>query len=168
MSLLIRPALPQDLPALQELNRRAFRGDAEGKLIRALDAGGHTRVSLVAEDPEIVGHILFSEIEILHANQATKALSLAPMCVHPERQRRGIGSALVREGILRCRTLGYPAIFVLGHPEFYRRFGFRHELTTAFECPYSGPAFLAMELRDGSLRRKKGEIIYSEPFRSEL
>ena len=168
MSILIRPARSLDLPAILDLNLLAFGSEGEGRLIQALDTGGYSRVSLVAKDPGVIGHILFSEIEILHKNQISKALSLAPMCVHPERQGQSIGTALLREGIRRCREMAYLGVFVLGHPEFYQKFGFSHKLTRAFECPYSGPAFMALELSTGSLQGVEGSLIYPEPFRSAL
>lgn len=168
MNICIRPSQARDLPRIIELNLLAFLTAGEGSLVQALESGGHSRLSLVAEDTNIIGHILFSEIEILQSRNVTKALSLAPMCVIPGRQRLGIGSALVREGILKCRAMGYPGIFVLGYPEFYRKFGFNHEVTKKFECPYSGPAFMALELSTGSLLGKEGKLAYPEPFRSAL
>ena len=121
----IRPETESDQEAIREVNRLAFGGDVEARLVDALRDGGYSGLSLVAEiDGELVGHILFSELPILSPFGTVPALSLAPMAVRPEQQNRGIGSELVRRGLQICRGRGHRIVVVLGHPKFYPCFGF--------------------------------------------
>ena len=94
------------------------------------------------------------------------ALALAPMAVLPEWQRQGIGSMLVRAGLDLCREAGHEIVIVLGHPEFYPRFGFSADLARPLTSPYSsaGDAWMALELVPGALRRVAGEVRYPLPF----
>jgi len=161
----IRPAKRGDLASIQALNRLAFGGEAESSLIAALEEGAYARVSLVAEEGgKVIGHILFSQITLVEGTMSHPVLSLAPMSVEPAKQRRGIGKALVREGLEYCRDLGFPAVFVLGHPDYYPSLGFSVSLASLFRSPYSGPAFMALELTPGFLQGRSGRIEYSQPF----
>lgn len=167
MSLKIREALEDDFSQILALNRLAFAGESEASLIEALKDGNYIRASLIAEEEgRLIGHILFSEIGLEESGASVPVLALAPMAVHPKRQRQGIGMILVQEGLEYCQGLGYPAIFVLGHPDFYDRLGFSAELAAQFSSPYSGPAFMAFELVSGFLKAGKGRVIYSRPFLS--
>lgn len=167
MELEIREANSQDLPAILELNRRAFGSEAEASLILALEEDGHVRSSLLAiADSKILGNVLFSEIEIVTDERSLPALALAPVAVDPEHQGLGIGGALIRAGLEKCRQLGFSAVFVLGEPDFYRKFGFTAALAEKFHSPYSGPYFMALELFPGFLKDEKGRVIYSRPFLS--
>ena len=121
--------------------------------------------SLVAEEGgRVVGHILFSDLPIVTADGTVEALALAPLAVLPSHQRRGIGSLLVREGLRACREAGHRIVVVLGHPEFYPRFGFSAELAERLKSPFSGPAFMAAELVPGALEGVEGEVRYPPPF----
>lgn len=161
----IRPERERDQEAVLELNRLAFDGEAEADLIQNLREDGHVRLSLVAEEEdEIVGHILFSQITILTLDDNLPALALAPMSVTPERQREGIGSQLVEEGLRMSRDHGHRAVLVLGHREYYPRFGFSPDLVSALACPYAGPHFMGLELASGALEGVEGEVLYSRPF----
>ena len=120
---------------------------------------------MVAEvDSEVVGHILFSDLPIVTPGGVVPTLSLAPMAVVPSHQRREIGSLLVREGLRACREAGHRVVVVLGHPEFYPRFGFSAKLTKWLRSPFSGPAFMAVELVPGALEGIEGEVCYTPPF----
>ncbi len=112
----------------------------------------------------MIGHILFSQLPIETSGGAIEALALAPLAVVPDRQGQGIGSLLVREGLRSCREAGHRIVIVLGHPEYYPRFGFSTELAKRLNSPYSGPAFLAMELVPGPLDGVEGEVRYPTPF----
>jgi putative acetyltransferase len=79
-------------------------------------------------------------------------------------QRRGIGSLLVREGLGTCRDAGHRIVVVLGHPEFYPRFGFSAKMAEPLKSPYSGPEFMAVELVPGALEGVEGEVRYPPPF----
>ena len=119
----------------------------------------------VAEvDGQVVGHILFSDLPIVTPEGGSVPSSLAPMAVVPSHQRRGIGSMLVREGLRACREAGHRIVVVLGHPEFYTRFGFSAKMAEPLRSPYSGPAFMAVELVPGALDGVEGEVRYPPPF----
>lgn len=92
------------------------------------------------------------------------ALALAPLSVLPVFQRRGVGSALVTQGLELCAAAGHRIVLVVGPPEYYRRFGFSHELARALRSPYQGDAFLARELVAGALAQVCGAVRYAPPF----
>jgi putative acetyltransferase len=93
-------------------------------------------------------------------------MGLAPMAVRPERQRQGIGSALVRDGIARCRERQYDAVVVLGHAEYYPRFGFTPSVQFGITSEYDVPddVFMVAELRPGGLAGRTGTIRYHAAF----
>jgi putative acetyltransferase len=147
------------------VNHRAFASEEEPALVDALRAGSHVVVSLVAvDDGSIVGHILFSELPIETGTTTIPAAALAPMAVLPEHQRRGIGGALITQGLDLCRDRGCAAVVVVGHPEYYPRFGFSAELATRLRAPFSGPAFMAIELIRGTIQGVEGTPRYAPPF----
>jgi putative acetyltransferase len=164
---LIRPEVQADLEAIRLVHRLAFGQDVEARLVDALRNGGYVRLSLVAaHDGLIVGHILFSQLQVVTLGGAIGALGLAPMAVLPDYQRHGIGSALVRRGLELCRDAGHQFVIVLGHPEFYSRFGFSPTLSRPLHSPYSGlgEAWMALELVPGALNSVAGEVEYPPPF----
>lgn len=166
MTVAIRPEDEQDRAAIWHVNQQAFDGDAEANLVDALRDGGFAEVSLVAEvDGEIVGHILFSRVVIATKAGTVDALSLAPMAVLPSHQRQGIGSKLVEAGLEACREQGDRIVLVLGHPDFYPRFGFSAELARPLNSPFGGgEAWMALELVPGALSEIEGRVEYSPPF----
>ena len=167
MDVELRPENREDRDAIRHVNNAAFGGDVEANLVDALRDGGFAEVSLVAElDGEIVGHILFSPVSIMTKAGTVDAMSLAPMAVVPGHQRMGIGSRLVKEGLEVCRQRGHAIVVVLGHPEFYPRFGFSAELAASLESPFGGgEAWMALELVTGSLAGIKGRVEYPPPFK---
>jgi putative acetyltransferase len=165
MTLTIREERPADRAAIFDLVNRAFGQDAEARLVDKLRDGGHVQLSLVAEsDGKIVGHILYSDLQIVAPSGATPALALAPMAVIPERQSQGIGSALIRRSLTLCREHGHKIVIVLGHKHYYPRFGFSPELATPLESPYAGDSFMALELVPGALAGVQGKVEYAAPF----
>ena len=166
MSLEIRPETDQDRQAVWNVNRAAFGADAEAKLVDALRDGGYVEVALVAEiDGEVVGHILFSRLPIITKAETVDALSLAPMAVLPGHQRQGVGSKLVEVGLEACREKRHKIVLVLGHAEFYPRFGFSADLAQPLESPFGGgEAWMAMELVPGALMGVEGRVEYPPPF----
>jgi putative acetyltransferase len=163
-----RPERPADVAAVAAVNRAAFETGLEADLVNALRAQAEPIVSLVADDGgAIVGHILFSPVT-LSADAGLPVMGLAPMAVAPSRQRRGIGSALVRAGLDRCRELGYAAVVVLGHPAYYPRFGFVPASRFGIGSEYDVPddVFMAIELRAGILRGTPGTVRYHPAFSS--
>ena len=150
-----------DDSAIRRLNDDAFGGPSESRLIEDLRAA----VELVAvENGDIVGHILFSVLATTIDRQAVPALALAPMAVRPDRQRQGIGSVLVHAGLRLARERDWRAVIVLGHKEYYPRFGFSAALARPLEAPFSGDAFMALELEPGALRGEKGRVTYPPAF----
>lgn len=168
----IRPERPGDLAQVREVNALAFGQAEEADLVDQLRADGDVLASLVATGAEgmIDGHILFSRLELLFDDGTTAdAAALAPVAVRPDRQRQGVGKALVQAGIAACKALPREqrplgAIVVLGHPEYYPRFGFTAELARGLRAPFSGDAFMAMELIPGMLRGKRGAVRYAKAF----
>jgi putative acetyltransferase len=158
-------ATAADAPAIAAVNRAAFRGEDEVAIIEKLERDGLVVLSLLArEDDEIVGHILFSRLDVTLDGRTLRALALAPMAVRPDRQRRGIGSALVRDALERLRGKPWDAVFVLGHTDFYPRFGFSPGLAKKFASPFDTDAFMALELVPGALAGNAGRVTYPRAF----
>jgi putative acetyltransferase len=165
MNAIIRTESPEDRTAIWQVNRLAFGREDEPRLVDELRDEGYARVSLVAElAGQIVGHVLFSHLPIMSASGIVNALSLAPMAVVPSEQQKGIGSTLVTEGLRACREAGHRIVVVLGHPDFYPRFGFSANLAARLKSPYNGPSFMALELVPGALDGIDGEVRYPPPF----
>jgi putative acetyltransferase len=163
----IRSEEPRDRHAVRRINEAAFGGPAEANLVEALHRVGAAVVALVAErDGEVVGHILFSPVSVDPATPK-RLVGLAPMAVAPEFQRRGIGTLLVGEGLDRCRSAGAEAVVVLGHADYYPRFGFRPAGNFGLRCEYDVPpeVFMALELVPDSLRDVSGVVKYHQAFR---
>ena len=163
----VRHEAADDLDGIREVNRLAFGQDDEGALVDALRDGGFGVASLVAEDGgRIVGHIYFSHLPIEADDKVVEAAALAPMAVLPDRQRAGIGSALVRAGLEACRAAGIAAVVVLGHPDYYPRFGFSAHAARGLRSPFpgAGDAFMALELVPGALNVGDAVIRYAPPF----
>jgi len=162
----VRPEIPADQTAVFKLNAEAFETNAEAVLVdRLREASSHV-ISLVAElERRIVGHIMFSPVSVGKSRDA-RIIGLAPMAVHPQYQRQGIGSLLVEQGIKTCRQESYQGIVVLGHPEYYPRFGFAPASSLGLSCEYDVPAevFMVLELETGSLSATSGLVRYHNIF----
>lgn len=157
----IRPACAEDMDAIAALNTSAFGGPDEARITRQLHADGDSLVSLVAvaDDESIVGHIEFFRILI---DGQPVAAGLGPMSAKPGLQKSGIGSYLVRTGLEELDDLGETLVFVLGHTEYYPRFGFADETAKPFTAPWSGPHFMALRLTEGGLA--SGTLTYPKAF----
>jgi putative acetyltransferase len=134
-------------------------------LVALLREQARPLVSLVAEENGTpVGHIMFSPVLLQGFTELM--MGLAPMAVRPARQRQGIGSALVRAGLERCKDMGAAAAVVLGHPGFYPRFGFLPAARFGLTCEYDVPAeaFIAIELEPNGLRGAAGTVSYHPAF----
>lgn len=161
----IRERTPADDEAIRRLNDAAFGGPIESKIVEALRQARLAAIELVTvEADEIVGHILFSALKVTFGEEPMPTLTLAPMAVSPAHQRRGIGSQLVRHGLSLARQREWWAVIVLGHPDYYPRFGFSAALARPLAAPYSGEAFMALELVPGALSGTGGKVVYPAAF----
>jgi putative acetyltransferase len=161
----IREEIGADKEAIREVNDLAFGGPDEARLIERLRSDVLVIASLVAIEAErVVGHILFSELPVEADGAAIHAAALAPMAVRPERQRQGIGSSLVRRGLEICRARGIELVIVLGHPAYYPRFGFSARKAERLRAPFSGDAFMALELVPGVLDGLTATVRYPPAF----
>jgi putative acetyltransferase len=163
----IREESPEDVAGIRRVNEQAFGGDTEASLVDALRSSDGSILSLVAIDGgEVVGHLLFSPVVVRADEETFEAVGLGPMAVRPELQRRGIGSMLVRDGLDRLRQAGHEVVVVLGHAEYYPRFGFRRasELGIRWEHDAPDACFMVHELRPGSLRGRSGVVSYRPEF----
>ena len=165
-SKIIRAEEEEDWAAVRAVNVSAFETALEANLVDALREHAEPVVSLVAEDDDaIVGHIMFSPVS-LSGHSGLHIMGLAPMAVSPDRQRTGIGSALVRAGLEQCARLGFGAVVVLGHPAYYPRFGFLRSTRFGIGSEYDVPedVFMVVELQPGYLLDASGTIKYHAAF----
>jgi putative acetyltransferase len=161
----IQPEKGEYYTAIHEINVLGFGLENEARLVENLRKSPDfiPELSLVAvKDKRVVGHILFSRIAIQTKTGSFPAMSLAPMAVHPKFQKQGIGSKLIRQGLERCRNLGYKVVIVVGHPNYYPRFGFTSARAKGLEAPFpvSDEAFMVIELASGALKGISGMVIY--------
>jgi putative acetyltransferase len=165
--LLIRREEPADRAPVFALNASAFETELEARLVDALRGAARPLVSLVAErEGRIVGHILFSPVSVDDNPDELLVVGLGPMAVEPALQRQGIGGALVRRGLEECRAAGVAAVVLVGHADYYPRFGFEpaagHGLR--YRSPELDPWFMALALRPGALEALAGEVHYHPEF----
>lgn len=156
-----------DHAGVRQLNLAGFESPAEADLVDVV-RGASGAFALVAEsDDELVGHVLFSPVELTKA-PGRQAVGLAPMTVAPQRRRRGIGSSLVREGLVECRRRGVQAVLVLGYPAFYQRFGFRPAERYGLSCglAVAAEAFMALPLVPGGLAGAAGGVRFHPALES--
>jgi putative acetyltransferase len=171
MDLVIRKERQEDFPKVYEVNRMAFSQEDESKLIEKIRRGINfiPDLSLVAEiDNEIVGHILFSNIKII-GKTTTDSIALAPMAVIPKYQKNGIGGQLIKKGLTIAKDLGFNSVIVLGHKDYYPKYGFKKASLWNIKCPFDVPdeAFMAIELIENSLADKEGTVEYPSEFLEE-
>ncbi len=124
------------------------------------------QLSLIAElDNHIAGHILFTKVKI--EGRITKdSLVLAPLSVLPKVQRQGIGSRLLKYGMEKAKELGFESVIVLGHPQYYKKFGFMNASRWNVKCPFDVPddVFMALELKRYALNDAAGIVRYPSVF----
>ncbi|WP_287585564.1 N-acetyltransferase [Candidatus Borrarchaeum sp.] len=172
MSITIRQEVKEDYKRVYEINKMAFGREVESKLIEKIRKGPNfvPELSQVAEkDNEIVGHILFSKIKIV-GELEYQTLILAPLAVIPEMQKQGIGGKLIKHGIEKAIELRFDSIIVVGHKNYYPKFGFQNASKWGIKCPFEVPdgAFMAIELTENALENKAGVVQFPEEFMEGL
>jgi putative acetyltransferase len=163
MMIEIRAELTTDIPAIREVNQQAFAQDLEGRIVDALRSNGAALLSLVAiVNGEVVGHIMYSPASI---DDVTGA-ALGPMALLPEYQRQGIGSQLVEAGNRKLRASDCPFIVVLGHADFYPRFGFQPASNCGIRCEWPVPdnVFMVLVLDPEKMEGVSGLAKYRHEF----
>ena len=165
----IRPERADDADAVDHVEASAFPTRAEADLARTLrNAKPTPLISLVAEvDARVVGHVLFTPV-IVESEAPWTAMGLGPVAVEPAFQRRGIGSRLVRAGLDACRAAHKYVVFVVGHPEYYPRFGFAPASRRGlrWDRPVPDEVFMVTELRPGAIPAGGGVVKYRPEFGS--
>lgn len=157
---------PEQRAQVLALNRLAFDGEEEARIIEALTRDDLVVLSLVVTEGEkVTGHILFSRLEVEVDGRPVKAVALAPMAVLPDHQNKGIGSTLIRRGLDLVSARGFEAVLVVGHTAFYPRFGFSPDAVRHIACPFQGhDAFMGLELKPGALAGESGACRYPAAF----
>ncbi|HLM56081.1 MAG TPA: N-acetyltransferase [Pyrinomonadaceae bacterium] len=164
--IIIRAEAPEDYAAVRRVNALAFGREGEAALVDKLRAAS-PHISLVAvKDSEVVGHIFFSPATVESDPDDFAAVALGPMAVLPGHQNQGVGSQLVGRGLGECKSQGHDVVFVLGHPDYYPRFGFSPAAAKGIRCEYPVPdeVFMVAELRPGALGGRKGLMRYRPEF----
>ncbi|MBM7420819.1 MULTISPECIES: GNAT family N-acetyltransferase [Chryseobacterium] len=166
-----RQETQDDFQEVFEINHKAFGQQNEAKLVNALRNNSNVfipELSIVAtKNNAIIGHILFTKINIKSDDETlNESLGLAPMAVLPEFQKNGIGGQLIRRGLETAKQLGYQSVIVLGHEDYYPKFGFEPAEKWNIKAPFDVPSnvFMAIELVKDSLENISGTVIYPKEF----
>ena len=157
-----------DEAPIHVVNKAAFETHAEAALVDALRAEVGLFHSFLAEvDGRIVGHILLTPVDVVDkANW--RAMALGPMAVLPEYQRHNVGSQLIHNALRLYPPEGHNVVFVLGHPEYYPRFGFRRMSEFGITCEFEAPddVLMVTELTPGAIAGRTGEVRYHPLFKT--
>jgi putative acetyltransferase len=163
--MLIRNERPEDRAAIRLVNEEAFGRRDEADLVDRLRVQEVVLSSFIAEvEGLIVGHILFSRMSIEIIDKSVAAVALAPMAVMPKFQRQGIGTMLTAHGLDWLRTQNEQIVLVLGHPDYYQRFGFSTDKARFIESPFNPKSFMALELKPDALEGICGKVRYPDAF----
>ncbi len=163
----IREERPEDIDAIRAVNETAFGRPQESRLVDALRKNRGVLLSLVAiSDDRVVGHILYSPVAVGSERERVNGAGLGPMAVLPEFQRHGIGGKLIEAGNKILRELDFPFIVVLGHPEYYPRFGFKPAAGYGLKCQWDVPddVFMALCMERSKAKRVSGVAKYRQEF----
>ena len=168
---MIRREKPADIEQIYAVIEKAFKRDAEAKLANKLRQVCADHISLVAEaDGVIVGHIMFTPV-LVKNGKTVQGMGLAPMSVLPSLQRKGIGAKLITSGIKRLREKSCPFVIVLGHPDYYPRFGFqpasRFNIRSQWE-EVPDEAFMILVLDDQAMHNVSGIASFRAEFNETL
>ena len=163
----IRKELPEDIDAIRYVNEQAFGQKDEAGIVKRLRDANKVVVSLVAvEGDRVVGHILFSPATLETEGSNLEAVALGPIAVLPSHQEKGIGSELMRAGLDECRRVGHGLVFLVGHPDYYPRFGFVRARPAGIDHELEVPeeAWMFLELREGALAGRRGTVRFQPEF----
>ncbi|MGL5331084.1 MAG: GNAT family N-acetyltransferase [Peptostreptococcaceae bacterium] len=170
----IRCEIEEDYSIVEDIVRKSFENveysdNKEHNLVRRLRHSTEfiKGLSLVAEmNNEVVGYALLTKINIKDDENCHESLGLAPVSVLPEYQNKGVGKALINEAIEKSKKLGFNSIVVLGHPDYYSKFGFKKSSEFSIKAPFDvdDEVFRVLELKEGSLSNIKGTVEYSKAF----
>lgn len=175
MDIIIRPELNTEYNKTEEIIKKAFLNEEYSdqkehllvNRIRKSDAF-IPELSLVALNlgEDVIGHILLSKIKIIDGNNEVDSLALAPVSVTPKYQKKGIGSQLIQAALKNAKDLGYRSVIVLGHKDYYPKFGFKPASLWNIQAPFEVPdeVFMALELTTNSLEKVQGVVHYSKAF----
>ena len=170
--MIIRQENPNDITQVRKLNELAFGQPAEADLVDKLRKACPDALSLVAEEKgRIVGHIIFTTVVIDNNGQLIQGMGLAPMAVLPENQKQGIGSQLVRKGLEILGERGCPFVVVVGHPEYYPRFGFESASKCSIRSQWDGipdEAFMIVIFDQNAMKSAKGMARYRDEFNEAM
>ncbi len=167
MMIVIREETAVDIPSIHQINTAAFGRMGEADLVDKLRQRGAFTLSLVAvADEQLVGHVLFSPVVIEGDCGIWTAVALGPVAVLPDYQNRGIGDQLIRAGLAACLERGDDVVAVLGHPNYYPRFGFVPSVKHGIKSEYDVPdeVFMVAELCERALAGRKGVVRYAAEF----
>jgi len=158
--MIVREEHERHYAAVRQLLIEAFPTAAEADLVEQLRRNGDAVISLVAFDGErVVGHAMFSAMRA-----PFKALGLGPVSVVSDKRRLGVAAEMIKQGIARAHAEHWEAIFVLGSPAYYSRFGFSADAASGFVSPYAGPDLMVLALGDAVLAPRSGRIDYAPAF----
>jgi putative acetyltransferase len=167
---IFKKATDSDLNDVLRIETEAFGHSKESNLVNDLlnDDSAKPLLSLLAiNDDEAIGHILFTRVRITGNEDSLSARILAPLAILPKAQAKGVGGKLIKEGLRQLSESKVDLVFVLGHPGYYPRFGFRPAGLRGFEAPYSIPAkdasaWMVQELRPGIIGSYSGKVICAD------
>ena len=174
MNLIILQEIKQDFDAVFQLIKMAFENEpisdkTEHYLVERLRKSNAfiPELSLVAEtENRIIGHILLTKIQIKNTQNTFDSFALAPVSVHPVYQRKGVGAKLIKQAHKSATALGYKAIILIGHQDYYPRFSYLPAHTFGIELPFKIPPenCMAIELVENGLKGVTGRVEYPAEF----
>lgn len=163
---------PEDIAFIHSVNEQAFGRVSEAKLVDTLRLACTDHLSLVADDNgSIIGHLMFTPVVVTDGKQKTEGMGLAPMAVLPSKQRQGIGAQLVDTGLQILKEKGYPFVIVLGHPEYYPRFGFQAASGRNIRTQWDGvpdEAFMILVMDHEAMQNVSGVATFRDEFNDAL
>ncbi len=160
----VRTERPEDIPSIRRVIEEAFGRTQEADIVDILRAQCPDRISLVAcAGEDVIGHILFTPAVIETEAGPLEGMGLAPVSVHPSHQRQGVGYELIRAGLARLKARGCPFVLVLGHPDYYPRYGFERASLHGIRCPWDevpDEAFMILVMDRAALAGVSGVARY--------